>query len=55
MSGDELQIVAKIRIKLRVMVDVLQAVKRAVVPVILDVGGMDMPISNELSRRVKLE
>ena len=35
--------------------DVLQAVKSAVVPVILDVGGMDMPISNELSRRVKLE
>ncbi|KAF3504334.1 hypothetical protein F2Q69_00041813 [Brassica cretica] len=33
MSGDELQI----------------AVKRAVVLVIPDVGGMDMPISNELS------
>nr|VDD21449.1 unnamed protein product [Brassica oleracea] len=27
---------------------VLQAVKRAVVPVILDMGGMDTPIPNEL-------
>ncbi|CAH8387887.1 unnamed protein product [Eruca vesicaria subsp. sativa] len=31
-----------------VLVDVLQAVKRAFVPVILDVGGMDTPILNEL-------
>lgn len=28
--------------------DVLQAVKKAGVPVILDVGGMDTPIPNEL-------
>ncbi|KAH0896711.1 hypothetical protein HID58_046279, partial [Brassica napus] len=57
MSDDELEIVRNadgvllqreipdsINIQLKLVVDVLQNVNRAVVPVILDVGEMDMPI-----------
>ncbi|CAF1895088.1 unnamed protein product [Brassica oleracea] len=59
MSDDELEIVRNASgvllqreipdsINIQLVGDVLQAVKRAVVPVILDVGGMNTPIPNEL-------